>query len=464
MNRTATVHLEDSDGRTSRVGDVTFTSNDAGVLIATTFTYHADWLTRRNRYDLCPELPLTTGPQTQTGARLVPGALADTGPDRWGQNLLFAAERKAAKRSGRRIRALNQADFILLAHDRTRQGALRFSEDDGSTFISPPADGVPTLVDLDRLVAAADRHARDRGTDDDIALLTRAGTSMGGARPKTTVTTTDGRLALAKLPSRDDVWDVQAWEATALELARRAGVSVPSFRLHRLDEDRSVLVLDRFDRTDSERRIGYLSAHSLVQKAPAGVVSYAELADALGDQSSDPAADRRDLFRRVALSLLVNNVDDHMKNHGLLRVRDGWRLSPAFDINPFPMGRPVDSTPITPHGSGATRDIDELVANADYFGLTRDDAAAIVAEVALATGAWVEVAESFGIETPEDGSMASAFDTVSRDQADALVRTSAVEPRVLAPAEAGQGDGVRWVKPHLRGGRPVRGHVRRQRP
>lgn len=458
MNRTVTVHHDDPGGRTRPVGDVTFTSNDAGMLVATTFAYHRDWLV--DGYALCPELPLIAGQQAQSGTRLVPGAIADTGPDRWGQNLLFAAERRAAKRERRRIRTLNEADFVLLAHDRTRQGALRFSQDGGTSFISPQTDGVPTLVDLDALVAAADRQARDRGTDADLELLTRAGTSMGGARPKVTVVTAEGRLALAKLPSRDDTWDVQAWEATALELARRAGLPVPHFTLHRVDEDRSVLVLDRFDRTCDERRVGYMSAHTLMEKTPNVTVSYVELADVLGDHSADPAADRTDLFRRVVFTLLVNNVDDHLKNHGLLRAPNGWRLSPAFDINPFPAGRPVDSTPIVPGGSGATRDIDELVAHAAYFGLTHDAAAAVVAQVADATATWAETAEGLGIADPEDGAVASAFDTASRDQAEALARVSAVEPFALGPDRDG---GVHWVKPHLRGGRPVRGHARRPR-
>jgi serine/threonine-protein kinase HipA len=399
---------------------VSFNSNEGGVLVSTTFRYADSWLSAPAAYDLSPELPRGLGVRIASGQRVIPGAIADTGPDRWGQNLLFAAERRDARRESRRIRSLNAGDFILMARDETRHGALRFSDDGGESFLSAGRGDVPTLVDLDDLVAAGRRQSRDRSTDSDLELLTRAGTSMGGARPKVTVRTESGRLALAKLPSTEDTWDVQAWEATALELARRAGVSVPKFAVYRLDADSSVLVVDRFDRRDDGRRVGYMSAHSMVEKVDGTAVSYVELADILGDHSGEPAADRTELFRRIVLSLLINNVDDHMKNHGFLRAESGWRLSPAFDINPFPSGRPVDSTAISLDGSGATRDVDELIGQAGFFGLTDDEAGEIVVAVEVATRDWAEIAASFGVEEPEDGAVATAFDTPARDQARVL--------------------------------------------
>ncbi len=420
MSRTVGTFCDLADGRTVPVGTVSFNSNEGGVLVSTTFRYADSWLSAPAAYDLSPELPRGLGVRIASGQRVIPGAIADTGPDRWGQNLLFAAERRDARRESRRIRSLNAGDFILMARDETRHGALRFSDDGGESFLSAGRGDVPTLVDLDDLVAAGRRQSRDRSTDSDLELLTRAGTSMGGARPKVTVRTESGRLALAKLPSTEDTWDVQAWEATALELARRAGVSVPKFAVYRLDADSSVLVVDRFDRRDDGRRVGYMSAHSMVEKVDGTAVSYVELADILGDHSGEPAADRTELFRRIVLSLLINNVDDHMKNHGFLRAESGWRLSPAFDINPFPSGRPVDSTAISLDGSGATRDVDELIGQAGFFGLTDDEAGEIVVAVEVATRDWAEIAASFGVEEPEDGAVATAFDTPARDQARVL--------------------------------------------
>ena len=115
--------------------------------------------------------------------------------------------------------------------------------------------------------------------------------------------------------------------------------------LHRLDPDRSALVTRRFDR-DGPLRLAYISADTLLQKRPGEVISYVELVEAAGDVAADPRAVRTGMFTRVALTLMIGNVDDHMKNHGLVRAPGGWAWSPAFDVNPFPEQFPVESTPI----------------------------------------------------------------------------------------------------------------------
>jgi serine/threonine-protein kinase HipA len=422
---TAQVFCELPDGRTLKVGEVTFAANAGGYLTATTFVHASQWLEEPSSYDLSAELPRSRGPLTYTGERLVPGPLADTGPDQWGRNLLFTAERKAAKKQGRQLRTLHEGHFLLLARDLTRQGALRFSMDGGDTFVADALDGVPTLIELDRLVDAAERQVGGVGTDADLDLLMRAGSSAGGARPKATVRLADGRLALAKFPSPADLWDVQAWEATALELARRAKVETPPFRLHRLDKGRSVLLVERFDRTPTGRR-GYLSAHSLLEQTTATRVTYLELVDALADVSANPQVDRTEMFRRIALSLMVHNVDDHMKNHGLLRTERGWRLSPVFDVNPFPAGQSVEPTSISGE-PGSLRDVLELLGVANHFGLDQDSAAQIVTDVEVATRDWAQVAAQNGIEEPEEAALATAFDTEARHQALRLATTAGLD-------------------------------------
>ena len=83
-----------------------------------------------------------------------------------------------------------------------------------------------------RLLGASDKIDRGRENDADVRLVLAPGTSLGGARPKATVRARDGRLMVAKFPKRDDDWPVTRWEATALTLARMAGISVPPFELH----------------------------------------------------------------------------------------------------------------------------------------------------------------------------------------------------------------------------------------
>ncbi len=169
-------------------------------------------------------------------------------------------------------------------------------------------------------------------------LLDAGSGSLGGARPKASVTY-EGKLRLAKFSHPGDEWDIMAWEKTALDLAEKAGIAVPARRLVRLGSS-AALVLDRFDRARSMLdgpRIPYLSAMSLLGAQDGAQADYAEVAEALADWTCEPEAQLRELFRRVCLSVALHNTDDHLRNLGLIRTRKDWLLSPAFDINIDPV-------------------------------------------------------------------------------------------------------------------------------
>lgn len=392
--------------------------NRGGALVGCTFRYDAAYLRDQRAYALCPELPLTPGNIPSGSDRPLFGVLADCQPDQWGRTLLFNAERRAARAEGRGFMTLTEVDFLLGVQDETRLGALRFSLDEGKTFMGPPRAEVPDLVDLPSLTDAADAVAQHRETDHDVRLLVAAGTSMGGARPKVTVKDTEGDLWMAKLPESGDRWDVQAWEYLTLRLASDAGIEVPVARLHRIGPSRSILLTRRFDRRPDGGRIGFLSADSLTQKAFFEVIDYRTLAETLADHSGRPATDGHDLFRRVAFTLLVRNVDDHMKNHGFLRRADGWSLSPLFDVNPNPFAV-VESTPLRPGGTRIDRDVRVLLATADSYGLRQDDARRVLGEVAAATSGWSQIARDMSLPPEEIALMAEAFENPNRDEAQA---------------------------------------------
>ena len=179
-----------------------------------------------------------------------------------------------------------------------------------------------------------------------------------------------------------------------------------------------------------------------------------ELVEAAGDVAADPRAVRTGMFTRVALTLMIGNVDDHMKNHGLVRAPGGWAWSPAFDVNPFPEQFPVESTPIARGGPRTGRSVDELVEAAASFGLADDEAVEIVARVELATRDWADVARSFGIEEPDEGSLATAFEHANRRAARAWADHRRIDEGSARPG---------WVRPHLRNGRPVAGYRRQPR-
>jgi serine/threonine-protein kinase HipA len=290
----------------------------------TRFVYARTYLAGEG-WDLSPDLP---GIAAETVTDGLPGAFEDSSPDAWGRNLI--ARRSARAWEGHGAPTLTEVDYLLGASDLTRQGALRFSV--GDQFRAE-SRGVPQMLELERLLDAANAVAEDADADEAVATLLDAGSgSLGGARPKASVVD-DGTLFIAKFPHPDDRWDVMRWEAVALDLAEACGFAVPDHRMELVGQAPIVLV-QRFDRRGDER-LGYLSGKSLVG-AESGTGDYLELVEAITEHGSDVEADLSELWKRIAFSIAINNTDDHLRNHGFLRGRGGWTLSPLFDVNPTP--------------------------------------------------------------------------------------------------------------------------------
>ena len=268
---------------------------------------------------------------------------------------------------------------------------------------------MPSLLDLPHLLGAADRLERDEESEEELATLLRAGSSLGGARPKAHVLDDAGRIAIAKFPSAaNDDWDVMRWEAVALTLARSAGIGVPTHKLHVI-AGKSVLVVDRFDRSGAAR-LGYVSALTMLERGDGEGGSYLEIADVIARHSPSATDDLRELWRRIAFSVLISNSDDHLRNHGFLRTSTaGWSLSPAFDLNPDP--RPGErhlSTAIDFDDTEAR--VDLLLEVAPEFRLAPSRALDALQAVSAAVGRWREVAAKFGATGDEIALMARAFE------------------------------------------------------
>jgi serine/threonine-protein kinase HipA len=228
-----------------------------------TFEYDTSWLAHSERFALEPALSLFSGPQHTPAGRALFGALGDSAPDRWGRVLMQRAERRAAKKEGRAPHTLLEADYLLRVDDEARLGALRFAEREGGPFLAVGGPSrIPPPVDLPRLLRASKHVASETDSDEDLRLLLAPGSSLGGARPKASLRDRDGQLAIAKFPHKNDDIDVERWEAVALALAGKAGISVPEWRIEDV-AGRSVLVLRRFDRKPG-CRIPFLSAMSML--------------------------------------------------------------------------------------------------------------------------------------------------------------------------------------------------------
>jgi serine/threonine-protein kinase HipA len=381
-----------------------------------TFEYDASWLAHSARFALEPALALGGGPQHTLHGRALFGAFGDSAPDRWGRKLIQRQERRQAQLEGRAARSLGEADYLLGVGDIARQGALRFKEIEDGPFL---ADGkaIPPLLRLGDLLNAAMRVAADNDDDDDLRLILAPGSSLGGARAKASVLDLDGQLSIAKFPQLDDAYPIVQWEAVTLDLASRAGIEVPTWRLEQV-ADRTALLLRRFDR-NGETRIPFLSAMSMLGATDGEDHSYLELADAIRRYGSRPEQDCAQLWRRIIFNILASNTDDHLRNHGFLYdAAGGWRLSPAYDLNPTPIDIRERALSLAINEADTTASLDVAFSVARQFGIKVQAAKEIVREVGGAVMQWRDRAAALGLTARAITRMASAFehDELARSQ------------------------------------------------
>lgn len=402
MDRELTVHI-------SRRGEMVLVgrlwTRIRGGRESASFEYAPDWLAQPG-FAIDPELPLTAGAfHTE---RPLFNAFTDPAPDRWGQTLMRRSERARARAEHRVPRTLMSVDFLTLVDDATRLGALRFLEAGADGFLTTGARPVPPLVQLGRLLGASNRIVDDEETDDDLALLLAPGTSLGGARPKASILDRDKHLAIAKFPKRDDEWPITRWEAATLAMARDAGIDVPEHRLEVVLK-KPVLLSRRFDRS-GEHRIPFMSALTALGAKDGESRSYLDIANVLRQIGSAPKRDLEQLWRRMVFNILVSNTDDHLRNHAFLHDGDGWRLSPAYDLNPMPIDvRPrVHALAIDAEDPSASLDRARSVARA--FGLTAPASHAVISEVARSVRRWRTTAAAAGLSKAQLERMSTAFE------------------------------------------------------
>jgi serine/threonine-protein kinase HipA len=385
------------------------------------FAYDPSWLSSPLRFPLEPALMLDTGTHHTSTGRSLFGALGDSAPDRWGRILMKRMERKLAEREGRSPRTLMEIDYLLRVNDEARPGALRFKDVGSENFLASGMPKIPPLVYLPKLLSASDHLTADKESDEDLQLLLAPGSSLGGARPKAVVADSDGNLLIAKFPHREDEYRVEQWSYLVLKLAAKAGITVPPSRLIQI-KGRSVLLVTRFDRR-GRTRIPFLSAMSMLSAADGEPHSYLEIVDALRKHGSQSQTDQRELWQRVLFSVLISNVDDHLRNHGFLYdpLKRGWHLSPVYDLNPVPrdVKPPYLSTLINENESEASLEL--VMSTGEYYGLTPTNMRQIITEMIKALSSWRSEAKKLGIPRVEIDRMASAFEHPAHAQARTLV-------------------------------------------
>lgn len=379
---------------------------------ALSFEYDRDWLKSSAAFMLDPGLELYGGPQHPARAQF--GIFLDSAPDRWGRVLMERREALLAQRENRPVRVLGAWEFLLGVHDHARLGALRFRRDPEGPFVDDSELSAPPVARLRELEESA-RRLEEPGAEEQpeysrwLAILTAPGSSLGGARPKASFTDEDGSLWLAKFPSREDRRDIGAWELLLHQLAADAGIEVTEARLLSLSPRYRTFCSRRFDRREGTRRM-FASAMTLLERQD-GIegASYLDLAELLQNQGAPGAieADLAQLFRRLVFNIMAGNRDDHLRNHGCLRLEGGWRLSPAFDMNPAP---DVGEHALAIDDRQTRPDLGVAVETADLYRLSRASAERIVKETRRVVTSWKERARALDIPKGEIALVAPAFD------------------------------------------------------
>jgi serine/threonine-protein kinase HipA len=381
------------------------------------FEYAETWLNNQNPIlYLDPHLGFYRGKQYLPEEKNNFGIFLDSSPDRWGRLLMRRREAWQAKEEGRDERPLFESDFLLGVFDGHRMGGLRFKLNQDGPFLNdhkkmatPPWT---SLRELEQASLQLERH--DAMNDPEyyhwLSLLIDPGSSLGGARPKASVVDDQGHLWIAKFPSSSDDKNVGAWEMVLHQLAIACGIQVSEARLQKFSSKHATFLSKRFDRTKNQRRIHFASALTLLGLQDGADylegVGYLDLVAFVMKNSPQAKEDLEQLWRRMAFNMMVSNTDDHLRNHGFILTNNGWRLSPAYDMNPNEMGHGL-----TLNISESSNDLDLSIAleTAHWYQLKRDRAERILKEMQLEISLWRTVAKKHGISHSEIEQTKRAF-------------------------------------------------------
>jgi serine/threonine-protein kinase HipA len=377
------------------------------------FEYAVDWLSSNFAQMLDPDLAFSKGLQYLSVDKSNFGLFLDSSPDRWGRILLRRREAALARLEKRASNNLTELDFLLGVFDGNRMGGLRFKRTlDGPFLDDNKQYAVPAWTSLRELAQISLRLEQEEAINDPsylhwLNLLVAPGSSLGGARPKASVADEKGHLWIAKFPSGQDTFDVGGWELVTYRLAKKAGIVMSEAKAEIYSSKQHTFLTKRFDRTNLGKRKHFASAMTLLGYSDGqDGASYLELADFIMMQGANVQADLAQLWRRIAFSIAVSNVDDHLRNHGFFWGKSGWILSPAYDINPVETGKGLH---LNISDVDNALDWNLLRETASFFRLDSQIAENIMNEVKIAVQGWEKEAKALGISTMERELKSNAF-------------------------------------------------------
>ena len=359
--------------------------------------YGSTWL--KSGFPLSEDLPLTGGEFLPVDKDTAAGAVDDARPDRWGERVIRFLDKPPR---------LSLMEYLYFAGD-DRFGALGVSL--SAVQYQPRRLGpLPELADTAQMAELVKKVAAGEAVPPAQRRLIAPGATMGGARPKALVNI-DGCQWVLKFSEPGEPVDMPLVEHAAMTLAAKAGIRVAETRPVRLPGGHAVAV-KRFDRSDDGRRLHALSAHVALKAAGAGL-GYPDLAQILRRRGVAEAArgraQMRELFRRMVFNILIDNTDDHEKNHVLLMTdRGDYELSPAFDV--LPTGQALGYQQMRVGADMADSTLRNALSEHAQFGLKRAEAEVEIRAVAAVSGGWKAHFAAAGVRPADIDSLAQQID------------------------------------------------------
>jgi serine/threonine-protein kinase HipA len=341
-----------------------------------TFSYAPAWW----NFPLSEDLPLIAGLSFSAGERgSAPGALDDARPDRWGERIIRHIDRPAR---------LSILEMLLFAGD-DRFGALGVSVS-ADRYTPRHLAPYPQLNQLAALAQAVEEVQQQAPIAPEMQRLLQPGVTLGGARPKALLQMPDGPCVV-KFSELDDPVDTPLIEHATMTLATMAGITVAATGVlplaPRHGQARHALTIQRFDRVGAIR-MHCLSAKTVLRAAKLGE-SYPALATVLlrlGHPDLQTSM-REELFKRMVFNILMDNTDDHERNHCLRLGFDGYyALSPAYDVVPTLQNLGYQALSVGVRGAEST--LENALSELNEFGIKKPRAQMLIAEVARAVDQW----------------------------------------------------------------------------
>ena len=364
-----------------------------------TFTYTPDWW----NFPLSEDLPLIPGQMFSAGQRdTAPGAIDDARPDRWGERIIRHIDRPAR---------LSILEMLLFAGD-DRFGALGISLS-ATQYIPRHLGPYPQLADVARLASAIEDVQTQAPISAEIQRLIQPGVTLGGARPKTLLQTDAGSCVI-KFSELDDPVDTPLIEHATMTLAAQAGLCVAKTGVLPLPlrhgKVRHALTIERFDRL-GPYRVHCLSAKTALRAAslPESYGALASILLRLGHPNRQ-AAMREELFQRMVFNILMDNTDDHERNHSIsLNLSDGYYdLTPAYDV--VPSLQNLGYQALTVGSSGAESSLENALTDINEFGIKKPRAMALVQQVAATVEQWAGHFRQCGVCDADMEQLAASID------------------------------------------------------